>query len=481
MLWSEVKEILGVLPEHINLQERVPGIWDDSRRVQTGGIFLAVQGHNADGQRFIDDALQRGAALVLTQGVAQGLNVVSVKDIKDTRVLLADAFYKQPLKNLQIHGVTGTNGKTTIAFLIRAIFREAGITSGLSGTIQVCVGEECKVATLTTPGVLDLYQWLGECAEAGCTDVIMEVSSHALDQGRVAGLRFNSAVFTNLTQDHLDYHAGMEDYFQAKSRLFREYLAGKAFVQVDDAYGARLAQSIDESALLSVGVRSHAHLSVADFEYNEEGMLITLQYEGQSYAIQTALWGDFNAENVALACGVALERGISFDVIAQALRMAQVPGRFEVVSRRGARTAVVDYAHTPDALERVLESARKLCTGRLVCVFGCGGDRDQAKRPLMGEAASRIADYAILTADNPRSEDPQQIFEHTLAGMHQERTDLVENRREAIVKGVKMLTPGDWLVVAGKGHEDYQILADGKIHFDDREEVAQAMKDAVWE
>ena len=417
----------------------VKGLCDDSRRVKAQDLFFSMP---ADGyEEFARSALASGAvAVVSEQAAPEGLasKWIQVSDVKEARLEAARAFYKDPFAKLRCHAVTGTNGKTTSAFLMNAMLESAGRKTALLGTIKNKIGESSVPATLTTPGLLDLFAFASKAVAAGCTDLVMETSSHSLHQGRVAGIRFRSGLFSNLTQDHLDYHKTMDAYFEAKKLLFTKYLAddGVAVVNIDDAHGERLFD-----------------------------------------ALKTLLCGDFNVDNVLLVLAWANAIGIPELSMRAALASVRVPGRFEKVWNKDGKHVVVDYAHTPDALERVLTTARKLCRGTLSTVFGCGGDRDRTKRPIMGHIAETIADKAWLTSDNPRTEDPLAIIEDVRAGMSTDKFEVVADRAEAIRKACAALKDGDWLVIAGKGHEDYQIVGKTKHHFDDREEAVKAMEE----
>ncbi|SHH05757.1 UDP-N-acetylmuramoylalanyl-D-glutamate--2,6-diaminopimelate ligase [Fibrobacter sp. UWH9] len=476
-----------MLSETLMKNLNVRGLCDDSRRVKAGDLFfsLPTEGYEV----FARNAVAAGAVAVVGENVApEGLTSkwIQVSNVKAARLEAARIFYKDPFAKLTCHAVTGTNGKTTSAFLMDAMLTAAGKKVALLGTIKNKVGNISVPANLTTPGQLDLFAFAAKAVDAGCTDLVMETSSHALHQGRVAGISYRSGLFSNLTQDHLDYHKTMEAYFDAKKLLFTKYLAsdGVAVINVDDAHGALLCDELKPTGLKTVGV-SRLGSEKADVKpcgtvlNTEDGLKFDLNGFGCAASdahFETALCGDFNVDNVMLVLSWANAVGISKAAMDKALAEVRVPGRFEKVWNKNGIHVIVDYAHTPDALERVLMTARSLCRGKLSCIFGCGGDRDKTKRPIMGEIAERLSDKAWLTSDNPRTENPADIINDVKAGMKTDKFEVVELRDEAIKRACAELKDGDWLVVAGKGHEDYQIIGKTKHHFDDHEEVVKAME-----
>lgn len=458
----------------------VMGLCDDSRRVKPGDLFFSIPAEGFD--EFAKNAVAAGAVAVVGEVPApEGLasKWIQVADVKAARLEAAKVFYKDPFAKLACHAVTGTNGKTTSAFLMNAMLESAGHKTALLGTIKNKIGESSVQATLTTPGLLDLFAFAAKAVAAGCTDLVMEASSHSLHQGRVAGIRFRSGLFSNLTQDHLDYHKTMENYFEAKKLLFTKYLAddGVAVINIDDPYGEKLFDSLT-CKKVSVSRLGKAKASVkpqGDVKNTEDGLEFTLPMIAEQ-KFETPLCGDFNVDNVLLVLSWAHALAIPELSMRAALASVRVPGRFEKVWNKGGKHVIVDYAHTPDALERVLMTARSLCRGTLSTVFGCGGDRDRTKRPIMGHIAETLADKAWLTSDNPRTENPLDIIEDVRAGMKTKKFEVVADRAEAIAKACAELQDGDWLVIAGKGHEDYQIVGKTKHHFDDREEAVKAME-----
>ena len=462
----------------------VKGLCDDSRRVKAQDLFFSMP---AEGyEEFARNAVASGAvAVVSEQAAPEGIasKWIQVADVKAARLEAAKLFYKDPFSKLKCHAVTGTNGKTTSAFLMNAMLESAGKKTALLGTIKNKIGDSSVPATLTTPGLLDLFAFAAKAVAAGCTDLVMETSSHSLHQGRVAGISFRSALFSNLTQDHLDYHKTMEAYFEAKKLLFTKYLAedGVAVLNVDDAHGEQIYDEMKAAGRKAVAVSRLGNVKAfvkpeGSVVNTENGLEFTLPMVAKE-KFETPLCGDFNVDNVLLVLAWANALQVPELSMRAALASVRVPGRFEKVWNRDGKHVVVDYAHTPDALERVLATARKLCRGKLSTVFGCGGDRDRTKRPIMGHIAETIADTAWLTSDNPRTEDPLAIIEDVRAGMSTDKFVVVADRAEAIRKACAALKDGDWLVIAGKGHEDYQIVGKTKHHFDDREEAVKAMEE----
>ena len=461
----------------------VTGLCDDSRRVKPGNLFFSIP---AEGfEEFARNAVAAGAVAVVGEVPApEGLTSkwIQVADVKAARLEAAKIFYKDPFAKLSCHAVTGTNGKTTSAFLMNAMLESAGHKVALLGTIMNKIGANAVPATLTTPGLLDLFAFAAKAVAAGCTDLVMETSSHSLHQGRVARIRFKSGLFSNLTQDHLDYHKTMDAYFEAKKLLFTKYLAegGVAAINIDDAHGEKLFDSLNGSALRTVAVsrlgKAKAFVKPeGEVKNTEDGLEFLLPMIAKE-KFETPLCGDFNVDNVLLVLAWANAVGVPELAMRAALASVRVPGRFEKVWNKNGKHVIVDYAHTPDALERVLTTARSLCRGCLSTVFGCGGDRDRTKRPIMGHIAETLADKAWLTSDNPRTENPGAIIADVRAGMTTKKFEVVEDRAEAIRRACAALQEGDWLVIAGKGHEDYQIVGKTKHHFDDREEAVKAME-----
>ncbi len=458
----------------------------DSRDVTPGDLFFCVPGTTADGHRFAAEAMGRGASAVCVQRrLPLDLPQLVVSDVRRAMGRVSAGFYGSPADELMILGVTGTNGKTTTAFLIDAILRADGRTTGLIGTIETRVGERVEAGVRTTPESVDLQKLFAEMRAAGVDSVSMEVTSHALVLHRVEGTRFRSAAFTNLSQDHLDFHAGMEDYFQAKRSLFLPERLERGAVNVDDDHGRRLKDSATVP-IIGFGIAEGAEVRADTISFDPTGSRFTVHTPKGEMQVQTSLIGGFNVYNCLAATAAALQAGIGLEAIEGGLRSLEtVPGRFEVVDQGQPFAVVVDYAHTPDSLDNVLRAARGATReGRVICVFGCGGDRDRGKRPLMGAVAARLADLVIVTSDNPRSEDPHAIIDQILEGVIAERADgpdvVTADRAEAIREAVSLARPGDVVVVAGKGHETGQRFSDHTVPFDDRDVSRSALADLGW-
>ena len=464
----------------------VQGIATDSRTCKPGDLFVAMPGSQVDGSQFAFDALDRGAiAAIVANTVNLGKDgLIGVDDVVTTCARVAAAFYGFPAKKMNLVGVTGTNGKTTTTHLIEFLLQSQFATA-LFGTLYARWPGYAHTASYTTPFAHALQAQLRQALDSGCQIGVMEVSSHALAQKRVWGCPFEVAVFTNLTQDHLDYHRDLEDYFQAKALLFSpDYLKGRAVINLDDPFGQKLVALATNSANSAIWTYSLEN-SQADFYtenliYSPNGVKGILHTPLGEMSLRSPLVGSFNVYNAIAAIATCLHLGISLDRLAARLpEFSNVPGRVErvQVSPDQDITVVVDYAHTPDSLENILKAMRPFTQNELVCVFGCGGDRDRTKRPLMGEIAARLADRVYVTSDNPRTEDPQGILQDILVGIPATVAPLVEvDRRRSIQMAIASAQPGDTVAIAGKGHEDYQILGKEKIHFDDREEAQFALK-----
>lgn len=491
-----VAELLQALEGHVRVIEcrgdlttSLKAITDDSRSAQQGSVFVAVKGERADGHRFIPDVLKAGAAALVVERAMTDCSIpcVQVADSRKALGVLASRFYGDPSAQMRMIGVTGTNGKTTTTYLSKAMLEAAGFRVGLIGTVAYRIGGEVLPASQTTPGALELQQLLAKMAGERCTTVVMEVSSHALAQERTAGCEYDVAVFTNLTQDHLDFHKTMEAYFAAKARLFTGLMGtGKpnkrAIVNSDDPAGERIVR-LCPAPVWTYGMRTKADVLADQVRLSIDGTTFIARTPAGSFPIESHLVGEHNVYNVLASLGVALHEGATPTQIQEAVaRVVNVPGRFERVLAGQPFTVVVDYAHTEDALIRLLTAAQTVRTGRLITVFGCGGDRDRGKRPKMGKAAVRLSDVVILTSDNPRTEDPLAILEEVEVGVREamaERPQVhyqkIADRREAIETAIRLARPDDMVVIAGKGHEDYQILGTQKFHFDDREVAREAI------
>ncbi len=463
-----------------DLSCEISSIEYDSRRVTPGALFVALPGEHVDGSGYIEEAAQRGAVAVLTQtpcALGGSFPCVRVLNARRAMAQLATAFHNHPARKLSTVGITGTNGKTTVSFMLREIFKAAGKRPGLLGTVRYEIGDRVLPATRTTPEAPDIQSMLAQMERSDCDSVIMEISSHALDQYRVEGIEFDAAIFTNLTQDHLDYHGTLENYFEVKSRLFSK-IRGRAIVNRDDAWGRRLIDEVcREDQCIGYGFDEGANVRGFDAQTNANGSRMRVESPWGGVEISLKLIGRFNLSNALAAFAAAASLGVSIEVIAQALGgMENVPGRLEAIPGRKGKRVYVDYAHTDDALRNVLEALREITPGRLVVVFGCGGNRDRGKRRLMGEVASRLADYAIITNDNPRTEIPEKISADIASGFDSDRKyEVVLDRRTAIARGIELIGKKDVLLVAGKGHETTQEFNGTIVPFDDRETVREAL------
>jgi len=480
----------------------IKGLAYDSRQVKPGYLFVALKGHAQDGHVFIDDAVQNGAVAVVGEFSQSKINVrntpvVQVSNSRKALSALAANFFDRPFEDINLTGITGTNGKTTTSYLLESILLAAGAKPGVIGTINYRAQDQTWKAPVTTPESLELMEALRKMSDSGVTDVVMEVSSHALDQGRVEGCPFKTAVFTNISRDHLDYHHSMEKYFEAKSLLFRGLrdsgagAATKAVINTDDPKGKELVM-LTEVPVLTYGLGGDCGVRAEDIRSNRTGLTAKLISAAGEMDIRSSLIGEFNIYNILAASAAALCMDIQPETIERGIsRLMGVPGRLELVENGRSLTIVVDYAHTPDALINALKATKPLAQGgRLITVFGCGGDRDKGKRREMGFAAGEHSDLVVITSDNPRSEDPEAIISQIEEGIRQcglrKLADITPNgpegrgyildpdRARAIKTAVEVADIHDIILIAGKGHEDYQIIGKNKRHFDDREVAAEA-------
>jgi UDP-N-acetylmuramoyl-L-alanyl-D-glutamate--2,6-diaminopimelate ligase len=487
----KLKELLAVLPlplpDHPALEAEVKGIVTNSHACKPGDLFIGMPGTRVDGGDFWTSAIAAGAIAAIVSPTAaqkqdpQAACVIPYPDMVQACALISAAFYGNPAQTLNLVGVTGTNGKTTTTHLIEFFLNQAKQPAGLLGTLYSRWQGHQQTAIHTTPFALELQQQLAEAVEAGCKTLVMEVSSHALAQGRVLACPFEVAVFTNLTQDHLDYHKDLEDYFGAKALLFNaDYLKGLAVINRDDPYGRRLIESAVGNVWSYSVEDATANLWMSDLVYESEGVKGMLHTPKGTIAFQSPLVGQFNLSNLLAATGAALHMGVELETIAQSLpQFTGVPGRMEQVQIKADQdiSVLVDYAHTPDSLENMLRAARPFIPGRMICVFGCGGDRDRTKRPKMGAIAASLSDWAVVTSDNPRTEDPERILQDVVSGIPTTaNSTVIGDRAEAIRTAILEARPGDGVLIAGKGHEDYQILGTEKVHFDDREQARSALE-----
>jgi len=463
----------------------IGGISYDSRRVGPADLFVAMRGERFDGHLFIEEAIEKGAVAVVGEraGLSHRATMVVVQDSREALAQLASFFYGEPAKKLAMIGVTGTNGKTTTTFLIKHILERANRPSGLIGTVQYEIGRRVIPAHRTTPESLDLQALLRDCLEAGCRNVVIEVSSHALRQNRANEIGFDVGVFTNLTRDHLDFHKGMKDYFEAKTRLFEnlrvnEKKSPSAVVNVDDPYGQQLIARFGKDVpILTYGMGVRADFRASNFKVELSGTSYQLDAREKSYLVRLPLIGRFNIYNSLAALAAAYAAGIDIRTSVAALAKApQIPGRLEAVSVKRQFQVFVDYAHTDDALTNVLKTCRDLNPNRLILVFGCGGDRDKSKRALMGSVADQLADFTIITSDNPRKEDPQAILRDIEEGFKRKNYEKILDRKKAIARAIEVAKPRDIVLIAGKGHEKRQEFGDHTIPFDDVEVAVRALE-----
>jgi UDP-N-acetylmuramoyl-L-alanyl-D-glutamate--2,6-diaminopimelate ligase len=469
----------------------VEGIAYDSRRVQRNGLFVAMRGEKVDGHQFVEQAIEKGATVIVTEHEVQSPRATCVV-VENTRSALADlaaTFYERPARRLKLAAVTGTNGKTTTTFLLKHICEKAGLRCGLLGTVRYEIGDRVLPAVRTTPESLDVQELLAQMVNAGCKAAAMEVSSHAIAQERVRGVEWDVAVFTNLTQDHLDFHGTMENYFEAKAALFTGLAEQKsktkatAVINLDDRYGVQLANRLEKKVLVvTYGLGVHADFRASNYHAEFAGTSYQLDARGKSYLVRVPLIGRFNVANSMAALAAASSMGISLrEAILSLGRSPQVPGRLEAVPAERQFQVFVDYAHTDDALLNVLKTLRELSPRRLIAVFGCGGDRDKQKRPLMGRVADENADFSIITSDNPRKEDPDAIIADAEKGFRSNRYEKITDRAEAIARAIELAQPRDIVLIAGKGHEAYQEFADHTIPFDDIEMARRALENRPLE
>ncbi|MGH2809075.1 MAG: UDP-N-acetylmuramoyl-L-alanyl-D-glutamate--2,6-diaminopimelate ligase [Actinomycetota bacterium] len=469
----------------------VTGVAYDSRAVRPGDLFFCVPGATTDGHEFAAAAANAGAvALCVERPTGAGIIEIEVSDARRAMARISAAFYGNPSADMLVLGVTGTNGKTTTVYLLDSILAAAGHTTGLIGTIETRVAGEVRPGVRTTPESRDLQALFAEMRDRSVGAVAMEVTSHALAMHRVEGVRYAAAAFTNLSQDHLDFHADMDDYFAAKRGLFVAGRTERAAINSDDPWGRRLLEQIEDVPAVAYGVAEDADVRASDVGLRADGSEFVLHASGAEVKIVTTLIGAFNVYNCLAAAATAVEAGIELDAVERGIATLEaVPGRFEAISMGQPFAVIVDYAHTPDSLDNVLRAARRLSVagegeGRVLCAFGCGGDRDRLKRPLMGSVVARLADVAIVTSDNPRSEDPMAIIDEILEGVIAESPTgpdaVLPDRREAIRHAIAAALPGDVVVIAGKGHESGQEFADRMIPFDDRDEARAALRDAGW-
>ena len=485
MKLRELLKDIEIISSKGDLDVEINGIVYDSRKTKKGNLFICISGYTQDGHKYISDALQKGAAAFIVEKDVdvKGASVVKVQSSRTAMPLLASTFYNNPTQRLRLVGITGTNGKTTTTYLIKSIMEANKQKTGLLGTISTQIGDKIFVSSRTTPESLDLQSLFREMADSDIDYAVMEVSSHSLELGRVDGCNFRIGVFTNLTQDHLDFHKTIENYRNAKKKLF--YMTkGANIINIDDEHGRIIADEVRKLGiqLITYGIDNKADIMAKNIDITAKGVTFTLVTPEYETELSIKIPGKFSVYNALAAATVAYVEGIGRDAIREGLNnVDNVPGRSEIVKTNTPYTVIVDYAHTPDGLQNILASVKQYAKGRVITLFGCGGDRDREKRPIMGEIAGRMSDYCIITSDNPRSEEPMDIIRQAEAGIKSTGCDYIciENRRDAIKYALTMAKPEDIVLLAGKGHETYQVLKDRTIPFDERDIVEELLREEI--
>ena len=494
MTIEQLVSVLNNVEVKGDVNKEIEFITHDSRRVRKNTLFVCICGTRVDGNKFIPQAIEAGACAIMTEKdveVPADITVIKVPNMREAMELAVPYFYDYPGKKMRMIGVTGTNGKTSSTYMLRDILCKAGYKVGVIGTIKIMIEDEEMPIHNTTPDVIDLQEILDKMYKQNINYVVMEVSSHALDMNRIAGCEYDTAMFTNLTQDHLDYHKTMENYALAKAKLFDSLSAPNlvksnknAVINLDDELGSKTMIEHTKCNLITYGIKNDAVLKAENVEIKASGASFDVKYKDDCVHFDLKVTGMFNVYNILGVIGVALAEKISFDIIKETLEAFEaVAGRFELVRQGQDFSVIVDYAHTPDGLENVLKTAREIAKKRLIVVFGCGGDRDRTKRPIMGRIAAQLADVVIATSDNPRTEDPEFILSEVEAGvlpaLHGNFHEKITDRRTAIFRAIELAQKDDIVLIAGKGHENYQILKTGTIHFDDKEVAIEAIRGKI--
>ncbi|CUO97860.1 UDP-N-acetylmuramoyl-L-alanyl-D-glutamate--2,6-diaminopimelate ligase [Clostridium baratii] len=465
-----------------NLDVSINSINYDSRKVKDGDMFVCIKGFKSDGHNFINAAINNGAKVIVCEDEADVKDGITLIKFKDTRKALAKIgakYYDNPCDKLNIIGVTGTNGKTTTAFMIKNILESCNEKVGLIGTIANYIGDEKLETERTTPESLELQELFRNMVDKGVKYCVMEVSSHSLELDRVYGVDFEVGIFTNLTRDHLDFHKTFENYYKAKYKLFPR--SKTSIVNIDDKYGVRITEDLQKENItnfITYGIKNRADIMAKNEKLENMDILFDLVTEDKTERVLLPIPGEYNIYNALGAISACKVLGISLEDIKEGLKHVVVPGRCERAARghKLHYEIIIDYAHTPDGLENILKTAREFTRGRLISVFGCGGDRDKVKRPQMGKIGTDLSDVAVITSDNPRSEEPDSIIDDIIAGIEKDNYIRITNRHEGIEKAMEIAEEGDVIVIAGKGHETYQILNTGTIHFDEREVIEEILK-----
>lgn len=485
MKLSEVVRGIDIIHRYGNMEVDIKDIVYDSRKVSPGCVFICVTGFKQDGHKYIDDAIKKGAvAAIIERDVeVKGITLIKVADTRKSMPMIGSNFYNNPTETLKLIGVTGTNGKTTTTYLIKSILDQAHKETSTIGTISVRIGKVEVPSSRTTPESVDLQQLFKEMLDKDMEYSVMEVSSHALDLGRVDNCSFRIGIFTNLTQDHLDYHKNFDNYREAKKKLFYKTTHAN-IINIDDKHGKIIADEIKglQTELITYGIDNNADIMAKNIEIDVKGIKFTLVTPKYSIDIQNSTPGRFSVYNCMAAAAVAYAEGIDKDIIKKGLyNLDSVPGRSEVLNIDKPYTVIIDYAHSPDALENILNAVRQYTKGRIITVFGCGGDREIEKRPIMGAVAGRLSDYCVITSDNPRSEEPNSIIKQVEQGITGTNCDYIciENRRDAMKYALSIARKDDVVLLAGKGHETYQVLKEGTIHFDEREVIRELIREEI--
>lgn len=482
----KLKDVLKELKYNIlngNIDVEIENIQYDSRNIKRGDIFFAIQGYSTDGHKFIESSIEKGAKVVVfdnefkNQDKYKDITFIKVNNSRKALAVASSNYYGNPKEKLKLIGVTGTNGKTTSTFMIKSILEEAGFKVGVMGTISNYIGDKKIHTERTTPESLEIHKLFKDMVECGVDYCVMEVSSHSLYLDRVYGIKFDEAIFTNLTQDHLDFHKSFENYYNSKLILFKNSI--NSVINIDDKYGERVLKDAGGKTF-TYSIKNHSDLKAENVELHSRGVNFTVDFKGNKEKINIHIPGEYNVSNALGSILACINEKISLRIIKKGLeKLLGVPGRCELVTREYnlEYDIIVDYAHTPDGLDNVLRTARDFTKGNLISVYGCGGDRDKTKRPIMGKIGTELSDFAIITSDNPRTEDPFSIIDDIVEGINKDNYTVVENRREAIKKAMTMAKEHDVIVIAGKGHEDYQILKDKTIHFDEREVIKEIIEE----
>ncbi|HEX3030171.1 MAG TPA: UDP-N-acetylmuramoyl-L-alanyl-D-glutamate--2,6-diaminopimelate ligase [Clostridia bacterium] len=479
MILKDLISGLDVIDAKGDLNIEIGSVAYDSRKVKPGSLFICIKGYKTNGHEYIPYALKNGAVALIVEEDTQIEEAVSTIKVKDSRLALAyiaDKYFGHPSGKFTLIGVTGTKGKTTTTYMIKSILEESGQKVGLIGTIANSIGSEVLYTERTTPESYELQSLFADMAEKNVDTVVMEVSSHALELNRVSFSDYDIGIFTNLSRDHLDFHKNFENYLNAKVKLFK--ISKEGLVNIDNTYGEEVLKRA-ECKLTSYGIDKNADISAEDIINNPDSVEFKAVTPWGNEKVKVNIPGKFSVYNALAAIGACCLMKIPMDDIREGLKKVSVPGRAEIIDTGKNFTVMIDYAHSPDSLENILSTVKKYAPARVVCVFGCGGDRDRTKRPIMGEIAGRLADYTIVTSDNPRTEEPEGIIseiEEGIKGLRTEYTTIVD-RREAIKHAIKYAEPNDIIVLAGKGHETYQTFKDKTIHFDEREVVREILNE----